>query len=258
MKIAPIAQRRIVLIMGVILAIMLFTTAASADRFNEWLSTQGTYSTFIPPDPDFLGWADHAPTLFASIDYAGLATAAYSLSGKIPEISGSVIEKPLSVNRTEVTVFLQTKNANAWAMAYPGDFATSPTLFGHRPTDVAAGAAQALANCSMTLNFINNAGVGGPLPDLVALAGNYAPYVPQTDYLNILFSAQAWGPLTAAFGVPENTPGMLTVLQWGIWDNGQWTYPSEILKVTAPLPASLLLFGSGLLGLLGIRRCRRQ
>ena len=132
---------------------MLFTTAASADRFDDWLSAQGTYSTFIPPDPDFLGWANNPATLFASIDYAGLATEAYSLSGKLPEISGSVIEKPLSVNRTEVTVFLQTKNANAWAMAYPGDFATSPTLFGHRPTDVAAGAAQALANCSYDLDL---------------------------------------------------------------------------------------------------------
>ena len=84
----------------------------------------------------------------------------------------------------------------------------------------------------MTLTFINNAGVGGPLPDLVALAGNYAPYVPQTDYLNILFAAQAWGPLTAAFGVPENTPGKLTVLQWGIWENGQWPPCPSVSQLT--------------------------
>ena len=260
MKIRHTAQHRIVLIMGVILAIMLFTTAASADRFDDWLSAQGTYSTFIPPDPDFLGWADHFFIRFASIDYAGLANAYQP--GKQPEVIGSVIEKPRLDGRTDVTVFLQTKNANAWAMFVPGDFDFSKgdTLFGHRPTEVLNGAGQALASCSLTLSFINNAGVGGALPDLVALVGNYDPYLPQSDFINFLFSAQAVGPLTAAFGVPENTPGNLTVLQWGIWENGNWTWPSEIvsLQVTAPLPTTLLMFGSGLLGLLGLRASRRQ
>ncbi len=240
-------------VLALALALAMTANLALADNIrpiSDWLSAQGTRSTFIPPDPDFLGWSVTPPPsiqYFASIDYAGLANA-YPTAIK-PELSGIVTEHPLVDGRAEVAVMLETKNANAWVMYLDwlgsGDqFLNNPTIFGHRPADVLLGAEQALASCFLDLRFINSA-LGAPLPDLVELVGNYDPYVPLSDYIYYVFSAQAHSSL-----------GNLSVLQEGIWNGSAWRYPVE--RIVLPLPATLLLFGSGLLGLLGIRSSRRK
>ncbi len=210
--------RRLSLIMGIVLLTSLvFATGALADSrpLSDWLSQQGQQSTFIPPDPDFDGWnisTAYPLTPFASIDYAGLATNAYVNSGNNPVITGTVNETDLLNGEAQVTVNLQTKNANAWLMYYDftdnttpeiNQFATNPTVFGNRPSDVLGGAPQALADCSLTLIFHNSGGLGATLPDMVRLVGNYDPNgVPQSDYIYYLFSATALG--LGADGTPDS------------------------------------------------------
>ncbi|HKE42448.1 MAG TPA: hypothetical protein VKG21_21675 [Casimicrobiaceae bacterium] len=234
----------VVLALGIVTALMPVTglSAATQQRpISDFLDTQGTYCTddgqggcylFVPPDPNFLGWSTMIPLppklpvvrsrpavpLFAGIDYAGLADA-YK-SGEEPLLSGTVTERPFSDGRAEVTVILHTKNANAWVIDLDlnGDvldqIANKPTLFGHRPRDVAAGARQALGDLLLHIVFINTA-PGAPLPDLVQLNNNPGT-LPGTELKFLGLSMSATGPLTAQYGVPEGTPGKCTIVQTGL------------------------------------------
>jgi hypothetical protein len=213
---------------------MLSATAALAlatvqRPIGDFLSAQGKFCypddggclLFVPPDPNFLGWTndlDSKVILFAGVDYAGLANA---YTGNKPELTGTVSERPMKDGRAEVTVLLHTKNANAWVIKLDlsGDvyaqIANKGTLFGHRPRDVLTGAGQALANTFLQVRFINTK-PGDPLPDLVQLADPMLITDPRQKLEFIAFSANATGPLTALFGVSENTPGACTIVQTGL------------------------------------------
>ena len=54
-----------------------------------------------------------------------------------------------------------------------------------------------------------NAAPGAPLPDLVRINGT-------ADMRFVSFSTRAQGPLTAEFGVPENTAGQCIIVQTGL------------------------------------------
>jgi hypothetical protein len=213
---------------------------------SDFLSTQGTYCTddgsggcllFVPPDPNFLGWntdVDKTPVLFALVDYAGLANA-YQTAGQ-PTFAGNVTERPLPDGRAEVTVSLQTSKANIWVIELDlaGDVlaqiaGAAPTLFGHRPVDVRAGAGQALADTLLEVRFINEA-PGARLPDLIQLA-NFPDTLPLAKLEMLHFLAHGTGPLTAAFGVSDGTPGRCTIEQTGLMSHAQ---PGEALGDTFP------------------------
>jgi hypothetical protein len=196
---------------------------------EDFLAAQGTYCIadgmggcllFVPPDPNFLGWNsefDSPPVLFAGVDYAGLAEEAYN--GNLPQMSGTVTERPLKDGRAEVTVLLHTKNANAWVIELDlsGDLldqvANKPTLFGHRPYDVSQGAGQALGDSFLHVDFINDS-PGALLPDLIQLV-NFPTAKQELKFMG--FSTNAKGPLTSEFGVAEGTPGKCTVAQTGLF-----------------------------------------
>lgn len=222
-------------LVGLGLGILLLATPTYAQQgtvqrpIEDFLSTQGTccnnispFYKWLPPDPNFCHWSPPQNTRFvrfAGVDYAGLAKEAYP-PGRGPQFSGTVTERPLPDGRAEVTVLLHTKGANAWVVELDfdgdifGQIANKPTLFGHRPTEVAGGAPQALGDSFLKAVFINSA-PGAPLPDLLLfLWGVYFEPLPLgLEIRSVLFQAEAEGPLTAQFGVPENTPGMLHVLQ---------------------------------------------
>lgn len=86
-----------------------------------------------------------------------------------------------------------------------------PTLFGHRPIEVRGGASQALGDSFLNAVFINTA-PGAPLPDLLQFFWGSG-----VELKFVLFQAVAKGPLTAQFGVPDGTPGMLHILERGIF-----------------------------------------
>jgi hypothetical protein len=195
--------------------------------FEDFLNAQGQFCIddgsggcflFVPPDPNFLGWnndLDKSTIYFAGVDYAGLANA-YD-DGIVPQVSGTVMERPLNDGTAEVTVNLHVKGANVWVIKLDleGDLldqiANKPTVFGHRPRDVIEplDAEPALGDAHFRIVFINSV-MGAPLPDLIEFN------LGRSGLKTIMFSMSAFGPLTAEFGVVEGTPGRCTIVQTGL------------------------------------------
>jgi hypothetical protein len=127
-------------------------------------------------------------------------------------------------------VLLQTDNALSWVMDNLACDATSPdaVLFGHLAPDVLHGATPALGSSFLQLVFKNTA-PGAPLPDFIQLA--FAP-LPSQEITFIGFVAQADGPLRAAFGVPDGTPGRA-----GITEKGILKIPPQNKATTDSFPA---------------------
>lgn len=208
-----------------VLAVLLSAPAAEATMgviqrpISEFVSTQGSTNLFIPPVPDFIGWGDNPFHEFASVDYAGLSSSWLVANGG-PDlgttVSGSVVERPLSDGRTLVTIVVNTKNANTWVIGDDVDFATGPTLFGNRATEILGNPAltPALSSSHFRVDLKNTA-PGAPLPDLVDafILGNAAP---GQELRFLSFRADGSGPLHAQFGVADGTPGKLVVSQTGI------------------------------------------
>jgi hypothetical protein len=230
---AKVSGRGIVaalVVLGLVMGLHLAAQSATTTRpIEEFVAAQGTFCwpdgmggciLFLPPDPNFQGWGTNfakTPVYYAGVDYAGLANA-YP-SGNTPKFSGNVTERPLQDGRAEVTVLLHTKGANIWVIQFDlsnpdlqGQIGSNQTLFGNYPKDVADGAPQALADSNLHLVFTIRA-PGAPLPDLEQLL--WFPE-PEQEIKFIKFNAQAKGPLTAAYGVDEGTPGKCTVVQTGL------------------------------------------
>jgi hypothetical protein len=195
---------------------------------EDFVEAQGTFCLddgmggcflFVPPLENFLGTSDPARQIIAALDYAGLAdewitTASGGTVTFGTAFSGKVTERPLPDGRAEVHVVLHTKNALTWAASGDGsDFANSPLLFGHRATDVLAGADAALGDLTMGVKLINTA-PDAPLPDLIQIF--FAPE-PGQEVLWLTIRGRANGTLRAEFGVPDGTPGHLTDIQNGLF-----------------------------------------
>jgi len=220
---------RLVSRMAAVICLLTLAGSASASMparvrpLSDFTSTQGTTNIFIPPVPDFIGWGDNPPHQFASVDYAGLA-AAWLVANGGPnlgtQVQGNVIERPLSDGRALVSVVLRTTGANSWVSPNPGDFANDPLQFGYRAQDILANSSlsPALSNCTLNVTFKNTA-PGAPLPDLVNafILGNTAP---GQELRTLSFRSDGDGPLHAAFGVAEGTPGHLTVTETGLFMTG--------------------------------------
>lgn len=235
--------------------------AASQRPISDFVSPQGTFCQdilgdgscylFVAPAPNFLGWTNDTdtnndgvqdkPLLFAGVDYAGLANGYFgNLLGTTLE--GSVTEVPMADGRAHVSVLLRARQANGWVIALDlagdvlGQIADGPTLFGHRPEDVALGAGAALGDSFLNVDFINTA-PGAPLPDLLQLSA--APLAGQ-ELKTLRFLWRAAGPLTALYGVSEGTPGRCTIQQNGVLVPGSSNhlvggdgFPAEFINLTA-------------------------
>jgi hypothetical protein len=205
---------------------------------SDFLSAQGTTNLFFPPFPDYIGWANNNPqTRFALIDYTGLAAAYLAANGGPSidtQVTGDVSERALSDGRAEVTVNLFTTNAIAWAVGVAD--ITGPLLYGYRPADLLTDPSlqPALSRVEMHVVFTNDA-VGAPLPDLVNafILGNATAGQSLTT---LSFRSSGNGPLRAAFGVADGTPGRLDVSQSGILHaSGQGAtadgFPAEVVNI---------------------------
>lgn len=211
---------------GMAVAVLLAAVPAYATMgviqrpISDFVDAQGSTNLFVPPVPDYIGWIDNPPHEFALVDYAGLASE-WLLQNGGPNlgttVSGTVAERPLSDGRTMVTVVLNTKNANSWVVPFGADFATGPLLFGYRAQDLLADPSltPALSGSHFRVDLKNTA-PGAAIPDLVDafILGNA---VPGQELRFLSFRSEGNGPLRAEFGVPEGTPGRLTVTQTGIF-----------------------------------------
>jgi hypothetical protein len=197
--------------------------AAAVHRpLSDFLSAQGSTNGFIPPLPDFIAWTNNNPqTMFVSVDYAGLV-ASYLTSHGGPslgtQMSGSVLERPLADGRAEVSVILHTDRALTWTIALPStDLAGDPLLYGYRGTDLVANPllTPALSSSDLQVVFKNTA-PGAALPDLVT-AFILGEAEPGQELVMLAFRSRGSGPLRAAFGVADGTPGRCTVVNTGLF-----------------------------------------
>src|SRR5262249_1615003 len=90
-----------------------------------------------------------------------------------------------------------------------------PIWFGYTSEELGPGRAPALAQSTLDLTFVGPKGPDGKavIPDLLQLF--FAPTADQ-ELQRIAFRAQADGPLRAAYGVPDNTPGRAQITQNGL------------------------------------------
>jgi hypothetical protein len=247
----------IVLVIVVAMCLALPAQAQTTQRpLSDFLSQQGTYCVpdgsggcylFVPPDPNFLGWGTIYPAppdypyhergwlkksstvLFAGVDYAGLAANYENGLGtnlvemKVPDITGTVTERPLPDGTAEVRVVMHTRGANIWVIELDladdvlDQVANKPTLFGHRPRDVAAGAEPALADTLLNVVFIIDY-PGAPLPDLVAI--NYNTEIEKF----VAFNAQGKGPLA------DGSLGRCQITQTGLFTVTAKNFPQLYLS----------------------------
>lgn len=243
MSISPPTSKRItaVLLLTIVIPALVCTmtsdtlagaVSAKIRPIEEWVAAQGTFCIddggggcfqFIPPFENYLGQSSFPPptgatTILSSFDYAGVAERTIIDMGGDPlgtTFDGHIRELPLKDGRAECRVNLQTRNALCWANACGDpcdfDFANGPMLFGARSTEVLAGMDATLGEINITLLFINTA-PGAPMPDIMQIL--YAPEEGQ-ELLWFALSATANGPLREAYGVPDGTPGKMTVRQTG-------------------------------------------
>jgi hypothetical protein len=219
---------RMALACAAIAAACLQPVAAGMRPLSDFLSAQGTTAILDPPIPDYLGFfSDPArpPIRLVLIDYAGIEARWIQENGGPAlgtDVSGTVMERPLADGRAEVTVRLHTVRAQTWVIPFDlaafenGDFTqfqTSPLLFGFRGQDLVANPtlSPALSVCDLEVMFKNTA-VGAPLPDLLNafVFGNAAP---GQELVSLVIASTGSGPLRAAFGVAEGTPGKSVVVQ---------------------------------------------
>ncbi|PTB18643.1 hypothetical protein C9I57_21780 [Trinickia symbiotica] len=180
------------------------------------------------------------------MDYAGLANKYFNNAfGTTFGSNSTVIEQPLADGTALVRVLLYTQQANTWVIRMTGTptldtlsltgYATqlknNRTLFGRRPQAQGVKAnGVALGDSFIDILFINTA-PGAPLVDLMSLAP------PALQFFS--YRAQAKGPLTAAFGVPDGTPGLCTVSQSGLFATSLVANPTSRVALDS-FPAELV------------------
>jgi len=194
-----------------------FSQPATTTRpISDFVSTQGTYCLANPAAcPNFAGsyvaWTSPSPGRIAVVDFAAKEPVVGQLG---TTTSGTVTERPLVDGRVQVRVRLGTQNALTFVQAWDGtpNFNAGAFLFGRTAAGVQAGGAPGVGDSSLEVTFVNS-GPGAALPDLVRyVVGD----LPIEDLRMIAFQARASGPLRAAFGVADGTPGRAQVTQAGL------------------------------------------
>jgi hypothetical protein len=148
-------------------------------------------------------WTDPKNGFTAAIDALGqLDNGSF---GTI--VQGSVSESPLPNGLADVKVVLHA--SNALMRAVDADF---DLIFGYARGEVELGAPPTLGDANLQVSFTNTA-PGAPLPDFAQL--QFCP-APGQALERLSIRAQASGPLRAASGFPEGTPGRLEVTQTGL------------------------------------------
>lgn len=220
--------------------VALMFVAGSADAkarqrpLSDFLDAQGTTSFFIPPVPDYIGWAapgpdgDYIGGNSGSCDYAGLANQWLVDNGGDDlgtSFQGSVSERDLDDGRVLVQVELTTSNALSFGLLTETfDFSLDPVIFGARAPDVLEGATPGIGSCHLSVSWKQEP---GDLPDLITAVFFGEPPI---ELLSISMRAQASGPLA------DGSAGRMTISQTGIFHTAFMGatgdgFPAEIVDV---------------------------
>jgi hypothetical protein len=174
--------------------------------FSDFVAAQGG---------SYFAWEDNPVTQFAVVDYLGLTNANVVSNGGTDagtQVTGSVMERPLADGRAEVTVTIHTTNALTYVLAEPSGNLT----FGYTGGELIADHSLAPAVSDANLKFVfTNTAPGDPLPSMITLA--FGTPLPGQAQLQVKVASSGFGPLRAASGSPEGTPGRCGVVQTGLY-----------------------------------------
>ena len=209
--------------------------AARQRPFSEWVASQGTV---LRPDgrPILFGWTDNPITTLVQIDFTGKLGAWVSSHGG-PSIEtslqGTLTERTLDDGSAELLANVHFKNAMTFAQQAAGFVLGYPAQQLAADASLQPGLADGVLQVRLRLPY-----AGAPIPDLVLV----------DEYESLAIRATGFGPLRAAFGVPEGSPGMCVVSQTGLFHvpGGGATgdgYPAEVCRVQA-LGEGALIAGS--------------
>lgn len=170
---------------------------------SDFVNGQHTYGTYF-----IVAWQDPTNHRYLFIDYAGKMNQYIVTHGGTDlgtTISGTILERPLSDGKAEVTVILHIENG----LTFASQTTASNYVFGHTPLQVAAGADPALGSINFQFKFTNSA-PGAPIPDLVDII-----FLQGTEGFNKL-NAIARGTFRGTYGVPDGTPGFVQSTDVGV------------------------------------------
>lgn len=198
--------------------------------FSEWLSAQGNITVNATCASTVVAWLTPDFATFARADYAGTIGACITSHGGPefhPEIGGTVTERDLPDGRAEIVVIHHFKNAYVVARDPNQPGTPSPAILGYNPGELFGHPElqSALASGVIQVKFIIDQ-PGDPLPRLFNAIS-----------LSVNARFQGSGPLRAAFGVDEGTPGKVVVSQTGLFNTpGQGngvadSFPAELVHV---------------------------
>lgn len=190
---------------------------------------------FTTAQINVLGWYNgNNPEFSGVIDFGGVVHRLLLANCDIDlgsTFSGDITEKALTDTTTQVHVVLHGKQIFMRAVLY----ADGTPVLGYTRSEVCHGAVPMLGDFMMTLDFINNQGVGGPLPDLAEMSGdpNVLPFLQ-----SVLLNGNGQGPLRFLYEVPPGTPGFMHVVQRGPYVRGKGVpgkdgFPVELVEVKA-------------------------
>lgn len=205
--------------------------AGSRQRpFSEWLSAQS--SAFNPTNcaSSVLGWLTPDFVTFARADYSGkICDCITSHGGPVftPEFSGTVTERDLPDGTAEILVIHHFTNTYVVARDQTLGGNPAPAILGFNAAELFGypELESALASGMIQVKFII-AQPGDPLPDLATI-----------NPLSLSTRFEGSGPLRAAFGVDEGTPGKVLVSQTGLFnipgqgDGVADSFPAELVRV---------------------------
>ena len=191
---------------------------------------QGSFVNPVTCATSILGWLTPDLATFALADYSGKLGQCITTHGGPafnPEFSGTVTERALPDGTAEIH-----GDSSFYRYLCPGSDNTQAVsgtaILGYRAAELfnEPYLQSALANGMMQVKFINDY-PGAPLPDLTAIP----------NVLSVSIRIRGEGPLRAAFGVAEGTPGKLVVSQTGLFNSpGQGngvadSFPAELVRV---------------------------
>ena len=151
----------------------------------------------------FIEWTDPKTGFVAIVDTLGTVNRLFDLPF-MPQVTGSISENELADGRADVDVVLHSTDAWMRVLDASGEW-----VFGHGVAEVLAGASPTLGDALLQIRFTNTA-TNARLPDMAQLL--FCPLPGQTLEL-VSGRSRASGPLRAASGYPDDTPGRLEVTQ---------------------------------------------
>jgi hypothetical protein len=223
----------ILVLMGLFMAVLPGVQVKAAGTrqrpFADWLAAQGNVNPANCAST-ILGWLTPDFATFARADYSGKICACITANGGpafTPEFRGTVTERDLPDGTAEILVIHHFTNTHVVARDNTQGGNPAPAILGYNAPDLFGQPElqSAVANGMIQVKFII-ARPGDPLPDLFSI-----------NYLSLSTRIQGSGPLRAAFGVDEGTPGRLLVSQTGLFNipgqgNGVAdSFPAELVRV---------------------------